>query len=63
MGEDKYITPLIKEEFSIRILKKQIENVPDFEFKSENKKINRLPQFFKLGKHMGPKGKPLSRVL
>jgi hypothetical protein len=34
LGEDKYILPTIKEEFSIKILNKPIEYVPDFEFQS-----------------------------
>jgi hypothetical protein len=34
LGEDKYILPTIKEEFSVKILKKPIEYVPDFEFQS-----------------------------
>ncbi len=32
MGEDKYISPAIKEQFSIRILKKEIEDKPNFEY-------------------------------
>jgi len=43
-------------------LKEPIEYAPDFEFKSETK-INKVPHFIKMGKNMGPKGKPMSRVI
>ena len=62
MPEDKYISPSLKEAFGIRILKKEIEYQPDLNFKSEQK-LKSLPHFQKMGKNMGPKGKPMSRVL
>lgn len=51
----------VKEQFGLNILKKEIENKPDFEFEGEKHK--KIPRFISMGKNMGPKGKPESRVL
>ena len=59
-SEDKYLSN-VKDESSLKILKKEIEQKPDFEFEGEKHK--KVPRFISMGKNMGPKGKPESRVL
>ena len=60
MGEQKYLSNA-KEEFSLNILKQQIEYKANLDH--EGKKHSKIPKFISMGDNMGPKGKPESRIL